>query len=324
MVFSLNMKYQYSYFIQLFMLFVFKAGHCSENFVVTDSLIYQSSYRIVRFNNNAIGMPLWQEKLPDNFIVHEKNEEVFNRIRDLNQFGLNRAVRHVSKPSMFVFPVVSDTLSPAIIILPGGAFQRIALDKEGFDVANVLNQNGIAAIIVKYRTLPEAYWDTGLHIPDSIFQAMYSDARQAMRLIRFKANEFSINPQKIGVMGFSAGGALASNLLIDESDSSLHLNEADKQSIHPNFGCLIYPVITDSIVNSISPQTPPTFLSFVQGDVYASVGNVQKFYDALILNRINTKLQIYESGGHGYGLGLDKGDVAEWPAQFVQWLRQLK
>lgn len=300
------------------------AQESETRFIVPDSIIAQACIQEINFENKVFGIPLWPNGLPDSAITHSRSIYIFNRTSDLNEFGLNRAINYVSEPGMMIFPAQSDTLAPAIVIFPGGAYQRVVIDKEGIDVAQRLNQYGITAIVVAYRSLQSEYWSLQLNIPPVVFQAMVTDAQRAMRIVRSRAAEFSIDPNKIGVMGFSAGGTIAASVVVDTIDAKPEQpDEIDSFTARPDFGCLTYAVILDSIINKINENTPPCYLVSTKDDGAASPVYVQKFYDRLVEKNVPAGIIIFQSGGHGYGLGVGGGEVTKWPAMAVEWMNSM-
>jgi len=239
----------------------------------------------------------------------------------------------VQVPQIEVYlPNKRSVTGQAVIICPGGGYSILAYDWEGTDVAKLLNAHGIAAIVLKYR-LPDSLSSTS---PD---QVPLMDAKQAMRIVREKAASWNINPNKIGIMGFSAGGHLASTL-------STHFEEETK----PNFSILIYPVISmdKSIAHmgsrnnligkqpseemaklysnelQVTANTPPTFLIHATDDQSVPVENSLLYYQALKKNKVPTEMHIYPAGGHGFGLANGNRSLESWPVLLIEWMRGLK
>ena len=225
-----------------------------------------------------------------------------------------------------------------VVDCPGGAYYFLAMGHEGKDIANWLNDNGIACIVLKYR-IPN---DT-IMINKSI--GPLQDVQEAIRLVRRKSKEWGINPNKIGVMGFSAGGHLAST-------ASTHFNEivyeCDSTSARPDFSILIYPVISmkpnithggsmrnllgnspsDSLIEHFSNETqvtantPPAFLVNSIDDGAVSCENSILYALALKKNNVPAELHLYQQGGHGYGLAKNnKGTERGLPDACLAWLR---
>ena len=218
-----------------------------------------------------------------------------------------------------------------VVICPGGGYSILAYDWEGTDIAKFLNSKGIAAFVLKYR-LPDVLSST---VPD---QVPLLDAKQAMRIVRARATEWNINPNKIGIMGFSAGGHLASTL-------STHFEEDTK----PDFSILIYPVISmdKSITHSgsrnnlignhpsdemiklysnelqVTTKTPPTFLIHATDDDAVPVENSLLYYQALKKNKVSTEMHIYPTGGHGFGLANGNKSLESWSNLMIEWIKEL-
>lgn len=244
----------------------------------------------------------------------------------------------VTIPTLSVFlPAVSRPNQAAVLIFPGGGYQHLAIDKEGTKVAEWLNTLGIAAFVVKYR-LPS----------DKIMKnksvGPLQDAQEAMRYVRQNAAKYNIDVNKIGIIGFSAGGHLASTLATHYDDKVYETSS--KISAKPDFSLLIYPVI--SMVNTIThkgsqtsllgnhpsqktldyfsnekrvtAQTSPTFLAHATDDTVVLPENSINYYLALKNNGVPAELHIYEKGGHGFGLGV-KDTSKFWTRDCEEWLK---
>ncbi|HEX8608675.1 MAG TPA: alpha/beta hydrolase, partial [Pedobacter sp.] len=206
----------------------------------------------------------------------------------------------------------------AVIICPGGGYGILAIDHEGFNVAKRFTEMGVTAFVLKYRLPSDAI------MVDKSFGPLM-DAEQAIYLVRKDAVKWGVNPKKIGIMGFSAGGHLASTLTVHYNDSKIENKE--KISLRPDFSILIYPVITfgenthRGSVNNLLPvvvsaaqidyfsnekhvtaDTPPTFLVHANDDDAVPVQNSMDFNAALVKNKAKGELHIYQNGGHGFGL----------------------
>ncbi|HEX8546928.1 MAG TPA: alpha/beta hydrolase [Cytophagaceae bacterium] len=244
------------------------------------------------------------------------------------------------KPSITAYFAPKDKATgAAVIICPGGGYVTLAASHEGDSVAQWFNKLGITAFVLRYRV---GTWDHKKYQHPVPFM----DATRAMRIVRSRAKEWSINREKIGIMGFSAGGHLASTVATRfDGGNSKSKNSIDKQSSRPNFLVLVYPVITlntkyafrfgrgvllgdnasqasiDSLSNEtqVTSLTPPTFLMHSNDDgVYPE--NSVLFYMALREANVPAELHIYERGGHGYGLGRDP-ITSTWPDRLRDWLR---
>ena len=241
----------------------------------------------------------------------------------------------VVTPELSVF-IPDNPNGTAILILPGGGYSHLAIEKEGFKVARWLNASGITGFVLKYR-MPS----------DEIMQnkeiGPLQDAQEAMRIIRRNAEKWNLDKQKIGVMGFSAGGHLAATL---STKFGMNTYNADNISARPDFSALIYPVISmkkeithmGSRTNllgknaseenikafsnelNVSSTTPPVFLIHATDDYAVPVENSINYFLAAKSNKIPVELHIYEKGGHGFGLG-NMPPNSEWPGTFITWLR---
>ncbi|MCE7066377.1 alpha/beta hydrolase [Dyadobacter sp. CY326] len=243
----------------------------------------------------------------------------------------------VSVPTLTAFIVPKEKATgAAVMICPGGGYGILAASHEGSDFAKWFNDRGISAFVLKYR-LPSEKTMTHQH------EVPLMDAMQAMKLIRQSAGKWNIDVNKIGVMGFSAGGHLAATL-------STHFNMGEKASpeAKPNFSILIYPVISltpalahggsrDNLLGSeksdelikyysnelqVSPETPPAFLVHAMDDGAVPPENSIEYCLALKKQKISAELHLYPKGGHGYGMRTDgKGSLAGWPTAMDGWLK---
>jgi acetyl esterase/lipase len=239
----------------------------------------------------------------------------------------------VQVPQIEVYlPNKKSATGQAVIICPGGGYSILAYDWEGTDVAKLLNAHGIAAIVLKYR-LPDSLSSTA---PDKV---PLMDAQQAMRMVREKASGWNIQSNKIGIMGFSAGGHLASTL-------STHF----EKDTRPDFSILIYPVIsmdksvahmgsrnnligkhpTDEMIKlysnelQVTTNTPPSFIIHASDDDGVPVENSLFYYQALQKNNVPTEMHIYPKGGHGFGLANGNRSLESWPRLMIEWMSGLK
>lgn len=245
------------------------------------------------------------------------------------------------KPELTMYlPPREKATGAAVVICPGGGYGHLAMDHEGHQIAQWLNKFGVAGFILKYRHRNSG---SGYGHP-----APLQDAQRAVRTVRARAKEWNVNPERIGILGFSAGGHLASsagthfqNRYNDVKDS------IDKVSCRPDFMILIYPVIsfTESFTHKgsrknllgndperelvenlsnerqITAQTPPTFLVHGNDDKGVPPENSIFFYLALRKAKVPAEMHIYENGRHGFGLGKQFGAVSSWPVRCEEWMR---
>lgn len=252
-------------------------------------------------------------------------------------------VEKVSIPSYQYFRVASDnTKRPCVIICPGGSYAILAAGHEGTDVAKYFNSIGVNALVLKYR-IPNAE----NQIDKSI--APLQDAQQAILLARTNAGSWGIDENKIGIMGFSAGGHLASSLATHYND--IKIDNPSKISLRPDFQLLIYPVISfgpegheGSRINlignasddktqkaihyysnekQITKDTPPAFLVHSKDDDVVPVANATHYFDNLIANKVPAELYLYEKGGHGYGMKNSTSEII-WTSVMKTWMQKNK
>ena len=247
----------------------------------------------------------------------------------------------VVTPDLTIFlPSAEKANGAAVLICPGGGYGALAFDHEGNAIAKWLNDNGIAGIILKYR-LPS----------DKIMKdksiGPLQDAQEAIRVIRRNANAWKINPGKIGVIGFSAGGHLASTLSTHYTEKVYDVT--DNTSARPDFSLLIYPVISfDTLIThmgsrnnligrkpdentvrrfsnelQINAETPPAFLVHSVDDNAVPVMNSIRYLEGLKKYNIPAELHVFQKGGHGYGLAPKGGTESSWPELCLKWIKQM-
>jgi len=283
-------------------------------------------------------MPLWPKSIPNQ---HQSNgEEVISKSDD----GI-LWVTNVQEPTLEVYlPSKRNMTGQAVIIFPGGGYAGLAYDWEGTDIAKVLTTKGMAGIVVKYRLPGSKSISEGKNV------VPLQDAQRAIRLVRSKSDEWNIDSKKIGIMGFSAGGHLASTLGTHYNERVYkRQDEADDLSARPDFMALIYPVITlgqpsthtgsrvsllgedatnqavDYLSNEkhVKDNTPPTFLLHAMDDDAVPVENSIMFFDALREHNVPTTMHVYPTGGHGFSLALKDKKLKGWIDLFFDWMANL-
>lgn len=249
----------------------------------------------------------------------------------------------IEKPQYQFYPAPKDKATgAAVAIFPGGAYTILAMNHEGHDYAKWLNELGISAMVVKYRVSANDKFGYFHPVP-------YLDARRAIRTLRARAVEWGIDPQRIGVMGSSAGGHLASTCATRFEDvfAQETKDAIDQLDCRPNFAVLIYPVVSlDSVIShggsrrrllgptpdaklatalsgnlAVSPKTPPVFLVSTSDDG-VDCRNSLLFAAACKEHKVPVTLHLFETGGHGYGLK-GKGEVAAWPDLLRPWIQRV-
>ncbi len=247
-------------------------------------------------------------------------------------------------PYMDYYPSKNPSAQKTVVVIcPGGGYQNLAWEKEGVYPAQFFNENGIDAFVLKYRLNNNK--QEGHRYPDQ-----YNDVTTAIRIVRSRAAEWGIDPEKVGVMGFSAGGHLASTAatIFQKGDPSAP-DPLKRFDTRPSFAILMYPVITmdtsfahrgsrdnllgktpdQALVDALSTEkrvtadTPPTFLVHADDDKGVVPMNSIAFYTAMKKYKVKGAMIIYDHGGHGFGMAPKDPVLNQWPTQCVQWLQRL-
>ncbi|NOT63852.1 MAG: alpha/beta hydrolase [Acidobacteria bacterium] len=240
-------------------------------------------------------------------------------------------------PSYQYYPAPADKATgAAVVVCPGGGYRNLAAH-EGHDIAVWLNGLGISAFVLKYRLGPNYQHPSMMH-----------DVQRALRTVRAKAAEFKVDAARIGVMGFSAGGHLASTAATHfDAGNAQAADPIDRVSSRPDLAILCYPVITmtEGVTHAgsrknllgdtpdaalvtlmsnekqVTPQTPPTFIFHTVDDAAVPIENAMLFAEALRKNKVAHETHFYEHGRHGVGLAKDDPVLSQWPLQLANWLR---
>ncbi len=276
-----------------------------------------------------VSIPLY-DQIPNSKLSPDKEKTVTTD-------GILR-ISNVSVPSLTLYGSPAKEKTSAVIICPGGGYGILAAGHEGSDVAKVLNEWGIIAFVLKYRLPDDSI------MPDKTIGPL-QDAQRAIQFVRQNAKQWNIDPGKIGIMGFSAGGHLAAT-------ASTHFDKAvidnpGNISLRPDFSILIYPVIsfTDSLTHSgsrnnligktpsaekikeysnelqVNTKTPPAFLVHARDDKGVKYENSVQYYDALKKNKVRAELHLYDNGGHGFGMN-NNTTSEKWMDQLKNWLEK--
>ncbi len=231
----------------------------------------------------------------------------------------------VSDPTLTLFPVTGPSAQPVtVLVFPGGGYNILAWDKEGTEVAAWLNSLGVSAAVLKYR-VPR-------RDKDAPHKAPLQDAQRALRVVRANAKKWGLPVDKVGLIGFSAGGNLAVMAATHFSDTTYPTQDAaDALSCRPDFVLPIYPAYLGdekkagplSPLVTVTRDTPPAFVAVTDDDVLRGV-NAANFYIELKKAGVPSELHIYTKGGHGYGLRPSANPVSHWPKRAEDWLRAMK
>lgn len=248
----------------------------------------------------------------------------------------------ITNPSLFVYiPAVQDSMKTAVLVCPGGGYARLAINHEGHDIAKEFNKRGITAFVLRYRNPIDSECVVNKEV------VAFQDAQQAIKIVRERAEEFGINPNLLGIMGFSAGGHLTSTVITHFTTTVIE--NPNKTSLRPDFAVLGYPVISfqDSLAHmgsrnnmlgknpsqekidlysndlQVTPQTPPTFLVHAADDKAVKVENSILFYLALLKNKVPAEMHLFQKGNHGFGLN-NKAEPISWFNNVLVWMKANK
>jgi len=266
-------------------------------------------------------VPIWPGAVPDAQPV--PGPEYVKTFPDLVAGKPCLAVVNVSKPTMTVYSPKGANTGVAVAVFPGGGYQCLAIDLEGTEICDWLTSKGITAVLLKYRApTPRVgrYRESPLAL---------EDAQRTVGLLRFHAPKWHINPHKIGVIGFSAGGHMVTAISTHfENRLYAPVDAADKESCRPDFAIALYPGhLWERDQNlrlnpnvPVTSNTPPTFLLQAQNDPVDNVNNSLAYYIALKKAKVPVEMHLYAQGGHAYGLRRTTFPITEWPQLVERWL----
>jgi acetyl esterase/lipase len=240
------------------------------------------------------------------------------------------AVSNVSQPTMTVYSPTGRNTGAAVVVFPGGGYEILAIDLEGTEVCDWLTSKGIMCVLLKYRVpAPRSAPNWGAFPQSPI---ALEDAQRTVGLVRFHAAEWNIDPHKIGVLGFSAGGHLVA-AMSTHFEQRLYppVDAADKESCRPDFAVALYPghLWTDyknfklDLAVPVTRQSPPTFLLQDEDDDVDNVNDSLVYYIALKNACVPVEMHLYAQGGHAFGLRRTKFPVTAWPELVETWLRTI-
>lgn len=288
----------------------------------------------------AIALPVLacaQQSAPATFIPRPSAQPAKTELLWQGRAPGAKGTAEEDQPSLAYFPPKKAKNGTAVVVCPGGGYRALAMDHEGAQVASWLNSMGVTAFVLRYRLGPK------YHHPSQM-----NDVQRAIRTVRARAAEYGIQPDRIGVWGFSAGGHLASTAATHIAEASPGAADPlDRVTSRPDFAILTYPVIslTTEYVHKgsranllgdqpneaetklmsnelqVSKSTPPTFLVHTSEDAAVPSENSILFYLALRKAGVPSEMHIYEKGPHGFGLGSLDAVLSSWPARLADWLR---
>lgn len=229
---------------------------------------------------------------------------------------------NVTVPTLTLYrPAQANATRAAVVVFPGGGYRILAIDLEGTEICEWLNSIGVTAVLLKYR-VPES---PGV----ARYQAPLQDAQRALGVVRSHATDWNLDPQRIGVLGFSAGGHLAATLNQHFTQRSYpRVDKADDLNCRPDFTILVYPAYLsvadkgEQIAPEVAPtpDMPPLFIVQAEDDKTFIQGTLL-YYRSLVSTKVPAELHVYETGGHGYGLRPTAAPVTGWPHLAEAWLR---
>jgi acetyl esterase/lipase len=245
-------------------------------------------------------------------------------------------VTNVTRPTMTVYAPSGKNTGTAVVVFPGGGFQMLAMDLEGTEVCDWLTSRGITCVLLKYRVPSAPYvWQCDCRPHNrSLSTPSLQDAQRTLRLVRSRASEWHIDPNKMGVLGFSAGGYLVAEVSTHfQTRLYAPIDAADQESSRPDFAIAIYPghlslandsiALNPTIKTHITSQTPPTFLLQNEDDQVDRIEDALSYYMGLKAANVPVELHAYAQGGHAFGLRPSKLPVSEWPRLVEKWLRTI-
>jgi len=272
-----------------------------------------------RADENRPEISLWPDGLPEGATPFDPK-----KIEQLKKSKDPERIRYVETPSITLYKAPADKANGcAVLIAPGGGYNILAWPKEGLEVAEWFNSIGVTAAVLKYR-VPRRN-------PEAIHLEPLQDAQRAMRLMRLNAEKWNIDPNRIGMLGFSAGGHLTAMTGIHHEKAAYEAkDEADKLTTRPNFICPIYAAYLGPNYKDDSPElgplarvnfkTPPTFLAVTADDTHRGSQAALLFVE-LRMRKIPAELHVYSKGGHGYGIRPSDNPVSRWHHRLGDWLK---
>jgi len=244
------------------------------------------------------------------------------------------SIANVARPTMTIYPAKGRNTGAAVMVYPGGGYQILAVDLEGTEVCDWLTAKGVTCVVVKYR-VPQTWWpkDGGPQRAPKIQMAL-QDAERALGMLRHQAKRWGIDPHKIGVLGFSAGGHLVTAISNATARHYDPVDAADRESARPDFAVALYPGHLWQGEHSgqgmdlypfdpISSSAPPTFIAQAQDDPIDDVRNSIAYFLALRSAKVPVEMHIYAKGGHAFGLRPTAAPITRWPALAEKWLRTI-
>jgi acetyl esterase/lipase len=277
-------------------------------------------------------IPIWPNGAPDMADVSQPAERAeVTKAPDVVAGRPYIAAYDVASPTMTVFPPKGKNTGASMVVFPGGGFQLLAIDLEGTEICDWMTAKGITCVLLKYR-VPKSghYWekDCDCHITPKIPRAL-QDAQRTIRLVRARAKELNLDSDKIGVIGFSAGGYLVARTSNIFEPTYKPVDAADKLSSRPDFAVALYPGHLCRTGATLDPgihvtkQTPPTFLLQAWDDPVDEICNSTVYARALNAAGVPAEVHLFARGGHAFGLRRTEHPVTLWPSLVENWLKEI-
>ena len=273
-----------------------------------------------------VQVPIWPGGVPD-AISSAKSESVTS----VEGHGGWTQVTDVSQPTMTVYPAKDKSTEAAVVVFPGGGFRVLAMDLEGSEICDWLTSRGITCVLLKYR-VPNGnhHWDEKCQcsVTPKVPRAL-QDAQRTIKLVRSKAKELHLDPGKIGVIGFSAGGYLVAQTSNIFAPAYKPIDAVDKLSSRPDFAIALYPGhlcrsggTVDASIH-VTKQTPPTFLAQAWDDPVDPICNSMLYAWALDRAGVPAEVHLFARGGHAFSLRDKEHPVSSWPSLVENWLKEI-
>lgn len=279
-----------------------------------------------------IQTPIWPGSPPDGTFKPQGPESLLTFKEPPEYGGKSQAVLDIATPTLTVIPPKGRNTGTAVIVFPGGGFQMVFIDLEGTEICNWLVERGITCIVSKYRAPGgNDYWDKDLkrQITPGIPRAL-QDAQRTIRLVRSKTKELNIDPNKIGVMGFSAGGYLVAQTSNILKPTYKPVDAIDQISSRPDFAVALYPGhicrnegTTFDPSLPIAKNAPPTFIAQAWDDPVDPICNSLMYASALDKAGASVEMHLFAKGGHAFGLRKKDQPVGEWPLLVERWMKAI-
>lgn len=314
----------------LLTIFVFAVYSCNQKKQASQEK--KSEISITKLFTVSNEIPIWTNGIPDSSLI--KGEETI----------VDGIAKNVSNPTIKIFSPTKNNSGAAVIVMPGGGYTKVAVELEGSEICEWLASIGVTGILLKYRVPdsgPHYYKDCHCE-KDPIKPLALQDAQRAMSLVRSRAKEYNINPDKIGVMGFSAGGHLVADISTNyRKKAYFKTDEIDNEDCRPDFGIVFFPGHMTNHSNHsyelnskipVDSNTPPTFILQAGNDPIDPIENSLVYFIALQKAKVHAEYHVYAEGGHAFGLNrtiLDnpnwnKLPIADWENLIERWLKTIK